>query len=170
MQEAVSILIGCRRRFKFTIRERFNHKWAEEKDSGCHIWSACTRSPEGYGAFGIERGGKMINVNAHRLSWELNRGPIPPGLCVLHKCDRKRCVNPEHLWLGTLGDNNRDRALKGRSNPPLGEKCGKAKLTRGAVLSIRVSTGSNRKCAKAFGVSHSAIQSVRSGRTWGHVP
>ncbi len=70
--------------------------------------------------------GGYVNVNwsqdgvrkqdyAHRLAWVEVHGPIPDGLCVLHICDVRNCVNVEHLFLGTLADNNKDKARKGRS-------------------------------------------------------
>lgn len=64
----------------------------------------------GYG--GLMRDGK--DMQAHRLVWELTFGPIPPGICVLHRCDTPRCVRPEHLFLGTLSDNAQDMHNKGR--------------------------------------------------------
>lgn len=51
---------------------------------------------------------------AHRIAWYLSFGPIPPGLCVLHKCDVMRCVRHDHLFLGTHADNSADRDAKGR--------------------------------------------------------
>lgn len=75
----------------------------------CWEWQAY-KNKFGYGLFNVNYYATM----AHRVSWELNNGPIPKGLYVLHKCDNPCCVNPNHLWLGTYKDNMRDCVAKGR--------------------------------------------------------
>lgn len=87
--------------------------WAKvDRTESCWIWTGGTNI-KGYGCIGLgERGrGKAL---AHRVSWELAFGPIPDGLWVLHHCDNPPCVRPDHLWLGTAADNNRDMVAKGR--------------------------------------------------------
>lgn len=90
--------------------------WAKVDASGgpdgCWIWTGA-RFPFGYGA--IKIGGRPRG--AHRTAWELVNGPIPEGLNVLHHCDNPPCVNPAHLFLGTLRDNALDMFAKGRCYP-----------------------------------------------------
>lgn len=80
-----------------------------DKETGCHLWTGC-RNSFGYG---LMRVGKGL-ARAHRMAWEAKFGPIPEGMVVMHTCDNPPCCNPEHLKLGTHGDNNRDRVKKGR--------------------------------------------------------
>lgn len=87
-----------------SVRDRFYAK-VSRQESGCWLWTACENS-SGYGMLGPKL--------AHRVSYELHHGPIGAGLFVCHRCDVKRCVNPEHLFLGTVQDNVNDMIAKGR--------------------------------------------------------
>lgn len=92
------------------IRTKFLSKISKSDETGCWMWSA-GKTGQGYGAFSID--GK--NRPAHRVSYELFKGPIPEGLFVCHDCDTPACVNPDHLFLGTHQDNMDDRSKKGRT-------------------------------------------------------
>ena len=80
-----------------------------EPNSGCWLWIR-GRMGTGYGE--TWDGQKVLRAN--RVAWQLFRGPIPPGMCVLHRCDVRSCVNPAHLFLGTIKDNALDASRKGR--------------------------------------------------------
>jgi len=78
-------------------------------ESGCRLWQGGL-NPDGYGL--IRHKGPKISV--HRAAWIAFKGPIPKGLCVLHKCDVRHCIEEEHLFLGTCSDNTKDAVSKGR--------------------------------------------------------
>ena len=94
------------------IKERFMEKFFVNETNGCWEWQAALHD-QGYGMLWDADLGKM--ERAHRVSWVLFRGPIPSDLCVLHRCDNRPCVNPEHLFVGTVLDNNLDMLKKGRA-------------------------------------------------------
>ena len=85
--------------------------WSKvNKTETCWLWTA-SLDKAGYGYF------KALNQrNAHRVSWAMHKGPIPNGMWVLHKCDVRNCVNPEHLFLGDQFANMADMVSKGRHN------------------------------------------------------
>lgn len=95
--------------------KRFWEKVDKRTEDECWEWKGSVNHSTGYGAFGFN----SKNTGAHRVSWIIANGEIPNGMCVMHKCDNRICVNPKHLSLGTQDDNAKDRNLKNRSWPPV---------------------------------------------------
>ena len=100
------------------VVNRFEAKINRSKDNDCWEWTGALNG-SGYGSFCYN--GKT--TNAHRVSWLIHNGSIPKGeghhgTCVLHKCDNRKCVNPDHLFLGSNADNIKDRESKGRGVMP----------------------------------------------------
>jgi len=111
-------------------------------------------------------------VGVHRIAWTLANGEVPDGLCVLHQCDVPNCINPKHLFLGTVADNNRDRDAKGRHVALPGHRNGFAKLSEHQVIEIRELAAqgvSQRRIGARYGVSQSAVWLILHGRSWTHV-
>jgi len=116
-----------------------------------------------------------INYSAHRFSWELHNGPIPEGLLVCHTCDRRWCVNPKHLFVGTHQDNVDDMWRKGRGvgGTVRGEGFSSAKLTDKKVLEIRkryADGETQMELAAAFSVAQTSISKVVRHQGWKHIP
>jgi hypothetical protein len=124
--------LGTARR---SLAERF---WAKvDRGESCWLWRGA-RTGGGYGQIGSGgRGGRQLY--AHRVRWEMEYGPIPADMFVLHRCDNPPCVRIDHLWLGTPQDNMDDMRTKGRwlIGRHDGERNGRAKLTRDRVRSMR---------------------------------
>jgi len=129
--------------------------------NGCTEWSG-NKTRFGYGMFNDGTKNRL----AHRVVWEKTRGVIPGGLCVLHRCDNPSCVNPEHLFLGTKADNNRDKIAKGRARHPAGSKANNAKLVEDQVRAILADERQYAEIAAAYGVSHATISHIKNGRNW----
>jgi hypothetical protein len=138
----------------------------EVMPNGCWRWSRAL-DPQGYGTIRVAR----RNMAAHRAAWIAWRGPVPEGLCVLHRCDNPPCVNPDHLFLGTRGDNSRDMVAKGRS--AFGERQGHSRLTAADVAEIRrlVAAGelTQREIGARYGVRDTAVCRIASGKRWGRL-
>ena len=103
-------------------------------------------------------------VYAHRVAYELHHGVTLADEYVLHKCDNRRCVNPDHLFLGTFDDNMADMVMKERQAH--GEKNGHAKLTASEVVEIRASSDLQRELAAQYGVTQSMISQIKTGSNW----
>ena len=110
------------------IRERFYATTIPEPNSGCLIWLG--GMDHRYGRFRPCASEREFVMSAHRAAWEIEHGPIPDGLDVLHRCDMRLCVNVRHLFLGTAGDNLRDMAAKNRGRHRADLPSGVVKLKR----------------------------------------
>lgn len=97
-----------------SLEERFWEKVDKRGPDECWLWKA-GRDRNGYGHIGV---GKGRSTRAHRVSWELANGSeIPVGLLACHTCDNPPCVNPAHIFIGTMADNLQDASAKGRVDP-----------------------------------------------------
>lgn len=150
--------------FRGTLQERLERDTIPEPMSGCHLFYG-TPDHSGYGKFKW----RGVQIFAHRTAWELTFGPIPPGLCVCHRCDNPPCVNPDHLFLGTRYDNNKDRSRKGRTSRMPGSKHWHAKITEEQARQIQQSTLPGPELMSLYKLSKAQISAIRTGRSWKHL-
>ena len=144
--------------------ERFARLYEPDLNSGCWLWTRGL-TERGYGAYQIYG----LKMRAHRFSYALHHGPIPLGALVCHRCDTPSCVNPAHLFLGSLSDNTQDMLAKGRKPDVRGERHPLRKLNDEAVRAIRAASGDIDRLAAKYGVSRWTVLDVRTGRRWQHV-
>ncbi|MDP9991998.1 hypothetical protein J2W28_001026 [Variovorax boronicumulans] len=139
-----------------TLAERIAFH-SEAQSTGCVHWMGSLNN-KGYGQ--IRFAGRLML--AHRAAYEAANGALTAAQQVLHRCDNPRCVNTEHLFLGTPALNSADKIAKGRHAH--GERHGHAKLSTAQVLAIRASTEKQAVLAARFSVSQSAISRIRNAR------
>jgi len=138
-----------------------------EPNTGCWLWTGKV-DRDGYGSFAIDR---KTSERAPRMAWRLFKGEIPEGQHVCHSCDFPPCVNPEHLFLGTVQENRADEVAKNRQ--ARGSRNGNAVLTEAAAMEILSAYDAGEKqidLAARHGVSPTAINLLVLGKTWKHVP
>ena len=141
-----------------------------EIDDNLGCWNITSHSLDSDGYPQLAVAGKK--KKGHRLAYELVCGEIPSGMCILHSCDNRRCINPAHLWVGTVAENNRDAHAKGRSSGGSlkGERNHKAKLTAEQVIYIRQHPEINNcEMGRMFGVCDVSISDIRLYKHWRHI-
>lgn len=159
------------------IKPPFARFWSKAKKSvhGCWEWQGALQE-NGYGVFNTGRG---KTESAHRYAYRLTFGHIPDGMVIMHSCDNRRCVRPDHLKLGTYKENNHDAIDKGRMrySPRRGEGHPNSKLTEEQVRLMRSWWAKRKQCtgvtleslARYFGVGRGTVMKVVHHEAWQHV-
>lgn len=152
---------------KTDTRKRFLSYVEFIPESSCYHWVGRTFGKNPYGAFWLDGN----NCLAHRVAWELRFGKILKGLCVCHTCDNPKCVRTEHMFLGTIAENNADKQRKNRQAK--GERMAAAKLTEKEVLEIRETYATGEigqvDLGSRYGVGHTTISYIVNRKYWKHI-
>ena len=146
--------------------ERFHAKYRKD-ESGCWIWMA---SCAGMGYGQIKLPGERRQIYAHRLSYLIHKGPLPEGKQICHTCDNPKCVNPDHLFVGTSQDNHDD--MKEKKRHTYRQQSKTAKITEEQARQVLGMVGLGIKqtvIAKAFGLSQVQVSRIKLGQRWKHL-
>ena len=152
-----------------SLRLRLQDKSKVNEATGCVEWVGCTNK-DGYGSTTLF--GRYIGT--HRAAWLVAFSSIPDRMSVLHQCDNRRCMNINHLFLGTQNDNMKDCASKGRIvvKPRRGSASTSAKIVESDVVAIReglLSGRSGYSIAYEYGISEATVSNIKHGKRWAHV-
>jgi hypothetical protein len=134
----------------------------------CWVFTGYVCKQTGYGKIANRPGPP---IGAHVAAYLVNYGSMPDGLQVLHACDNRRCVRPEHLRAGTQKENMRECVERQRQVPSYcqGQDVGNASLTNDHVRSVKAALAAGergRSLARRFGVSEQVISAIKTGRSW----
>jgi len=144
-----------------TDQKRFWSKVKQGRNDECWQWRGANNG-SGYGQFWLNGCMRMATRVAYRIHYHKDPGAFE----VCHSCDTPGCVNPHHLWLGTITDNIHDCHAKGRNNQPRGEQCVRRKLSKQDVCDIRASNESHRILAQRHGVHVKHIGRIKRNESW----
>lgn len=147
------------------LSERVWSKVKVDRPENCWEWTGTTNE-SGYGILHF----RGADYRATRVIWMSIYGYIAEGLCILHKCDNRKCVNPSHLFLGTRQENTKDMLDKGRSAK--GSHHSQAKLTENDVIEIRrlgLSNLNQKEIAQRYGVRPTLISRILNHKIWKHI-
>ena len=160
----------CRKTYRRSYEHRGSCSWqcailsrvSIDEKSGCWNWTGPLQK-NGYGTTSINNKTRL----AHRVSYECFREPIAEipgyhGAVLMHRCDNRKCVNPDHLQIGTIQDNAADMVEKNRSLDQRGEKNHNIKWSDGLVRSIRADSRSSYKLSEETGIPASTIRAIRN--------
>lgn len=146
---------GNKKGYRGTLAERFERNTMPEPNSGCLLWLGAARGHDGNSYGVIRDDGKQ--TTATHVALKLAGRAVPAGLFALHRCDNTYCVNADHLFVGTLKENNADAIAKGRNNPH-----GKLSAEQRAHLIARVVAGEPTKLlTKEFKVTRQTLYKIR---------
>lgn len=155
--------MGRKRLTTETNRNHLSAVLAEKQilmPSGCIEWTGY-KGTHGYGVLSYSQ----IKILSHRAAYALaNNIPLEFAGCVMHRCDNRPCINPDHLSLGTLADNNADMRSKGRHSR--GDTHPHAKLTTAQMEEIRLDGRPQTQIASQFGISQSAVSLIKNRKRW----
>lgn len=152
-----------------SLEDRFYEKFIPDQNSGCWIWIAALDS-DGYGVI-YERIGRsaQIQTKAHIVSYRIHHGEIPRKKYILHKCDIKNCVHPDHIYAGTHQQNMKDKAERSLYR---GENHVKSIFKNDDVRNIKALLKRGFSCAyigRLYKVPAVTIVSIKIERTWRHI-